>query len=135
MALKASTHYQGGYCEICPYFLVSVVEFSLYVLEPEEPLKKTEAVYERADGVAGSEILVGENARTDYHQEDQMRDALQHRFLIRGTYFAVLGPDQSLDEILLFLVLHGAVLVHLVEDFPLRFIGLKDLKRSSLIPF
>ena len=72
MALKASTHYTGDYWEIGPYFLVSVVEFPLYVLEPEEPLKKTEAVYERADGVAGSEILVGENARTDYHQEDQV---------------------------------------------------------------
>ena len=50
-------------------------------------------------------------------------------------YLAVLGQNQSLDEILLFLVLHGVVLVHLVEDLPLRFIGLKDLKKSSLIPF
>jgi len=50
-------------------------------------------------------------------------------------YLAVLGQNQSLDEILLFLVLHSVVLVHLVEDFLLRFIGLKDLKSSSLIPF
>lgn len=42
-------------------------------------------------------------------------------------YLAVLGPDESLDEILLFLVLDGVVLVHLVEDFPLRFIRLKYL--------
>lgn len=51
---------------------MSVVEFPLYILEPEEPLKKTETVDERADGVAGSEILVRENARTDYHQKDQV---------------------------------------------------------------
>ena len=72
MALKASTHYQGGYWDTGPYLLVSVVEFPLNVLEPEEPLKKTEAVDERADGVARSEILIGENARTDYHQKDQV---------------------------------------------------------------
>ena len=125
MALKASTHYTWDYCEICPYLFVGVVEFPLYVLEPEEPLNKTEAVYERADGVAGSEILVGENARTDYHQEDQVWGALKYRFLIRCIYLPVLGLNESLDEISLFLVLNGVILLHLVEDFSLRFIGLK----------
>ena len=71
MTLKAITHYQG-YCESGPYLLVCAVELPLNVLEPEEPLKETQAVDERADGVTWTEVPIGENARTDYHQEDQV---------------------------------------------------------------
>lgn len=75
--------------------------------------------------MARTEFPIGENTCTDYHQEDQVRGALKYRFLIRRIYLPVLGQNESLDEIPLFLVLDSVVLVHLVEDFSLRFIGLK----------
>ncbi len=78
--------------------------------------------------MARPEVLIGEYVRTDYHQEEQVRDALKNRFLVRHIYLPVLGQYESLDEILLFLVLDGVVLLHLVEDFHLCFIRLRTFK-------